>query len=118
MATTTSTTTTTAAAAAKAPAISTWVNDNHDVRAPVNYAPTEGKAFDSKALPPPTKYGEVVESSRMMTFYNARGKEDTFKLDVNGFEIHKLPPKERDISTDEKIVEEYYPETEELLKKL
>lgn len=52
-----------------------------------------------------------------MTFHNARGKEDSFELDKNGFEIVTLPDKERDISTDDRIKDEFYPEVEEIIKK-
>lgn len=51
-----------------------------------------------------------------MTFHNARGKEDAFKLDTNGFEIVTLPERERDISTDEKIKEEFMPEVVDVIK--
>lgn len=52
-----------------------------------------------------------------MTFQNARGKEDTFKLDANGFEIVTLPEKERDVSDDNKIKEEFLPEVIDVIKK-
>lgn len=52
-----------------------------------------------------------------MTFHNARGKEDSFKLDRNGFEIVTLPEKERDVTTDDKIKEEFMPEVMDVIKK-
>lgn len=52
-----------------------------------------------------------------MTFQNARGKEDSFKLDRNGFEIVTLPERERDISTDEKIKQDFMPEVVDVIKK-
>lgn len=52
-----------------------------------------------------------------MTFHNARGKEDSFKLDRNGFEIVTLPEKERDVTTDDKIKEEFMPEVIDVIKK-
>lgn len=52
-----------------------------------------------------------------MTFHNARGKEDSFKLDRNGFEIVTLPEKERDVSNDDRIKEEFMPEVIDIIKK-
>lgn len=52
-----------------------------------------------------------------MTFRNARGKEDSFKLDTNGFEIVTLPERERDISTDDRIKEDFLPEVIDVIKK-
>lgn len=52
-----------------------------------------------------------------MTFHNARGKEDSFKLDRNGFEIVTLQEKERDVSNDDKIKEEFMPEVIDIIKK-
>ncbi|KAI3390228.1 hypothetical protein diail_11843, partial [Diaporthe ilicicola] len=96
---------------------STYVNDHHDVKALVNYLPVERKEFGPDDLPVPKKFGDFIESSRHMTFHNARGKEESFELDRNGFEIVKLPEKERDISSDDKIKEEFYPEVVEIIKK-
>lgn len=53
----------------------------------------------------------------VVTFHNARGKEDSFKLDRNGFEIVTLPNKERDVSNDDKIKEEFMPEVIDVIKK-
>lgn len=55
--------------------------------------------------------------SCVVTFHNARGKEDSFKLDKNGFEIVTLPERERDISTDDRIKEDFLPEVIDLIKK-
>lgn len=52
-----------------------------------------------------------------MTFHNARGKEDSFKLDRNGFEIVTLEEKERDVTTDDKIKAEFLPEVMDVIKK-
>lgn len=52
-----------------------------------------------------------------MTIQNARGKEGSFKLDKNGFEIVTLPERERDVSTDEKIKEDFMPEVVDVIKK-
>lgn len=52
-----------------------------------------------------------------MTFHNARGKEDSFRLDTNGFEIVTLPERERDVSTDDRIKEDFMPEVIDVVKK-
>lgn len=97
---------------------SKWLNENHDVRALVNYFPDENRVYDDKSWPSPAKFGEWHTSSRFMTFHNARGNEDAFSLEKNGFEFFTLPVKERDVSDDEKIREEYLPEVAEVVKKL
>lgn len=96
---------------------STYVNDHHDVRALVNYLPLDKMDFGPDDMPAPKKFGEFIESSRYMTFHNARGKEDSFKLDRNGFEIVTLPEKERDVTTDDKIKEDFMPEVMDVIKK-
>lgn len=98
--------------------VSTWANPHHDVRAVVNYFPTEKKDYQVDEVKPPAKNGDVVPSSRYMTFYNARGKEDQFQLDRNGFQFHTLEDKERDVSTDEVIKAEFYPEVKEIIQKM
>lgn len=51
-----------------------------------------------------------------MTFHNARGKEGSFKLDTNGFEIVTLPEREWDVSTDDRIKEDFLPEVIDVVK--
>ncbi|KAM0820284.1 hypothetical protein AB5N19_06103 [Seiridium cardinale] len=45
------------------------------------------------------------------------GREDQFTLDKNGFQVHKHTSLEKYFLDDEKIKDEYYKETEQLLKK-
>lgn len=96
---------------------STWVNDHHDVRALVNYFPREEMEYDMEALPAPA-LGGFLPSSRQVTIYNARGKENAFKLDRNGFEFFTLPFKERNASTDEEITGNYYTELGGIMKSM
>ena len=50
---------------------------------------------------------------------NIRGKEDTVSLDTAGFQFYKIPTKYKgEFLDDEEIKREYYPECEELIKKL
>ncbi|KAG8167019.1 hypothetical protein KVR01_002708 [Diaporthe batatas] len=88
---------------------STYLNDRHDVKALVNYLPLDKMDFGPDDMPAPKKFGDFIESSR--------GKEDSFKLDRNGFEIVTLPERERDVSTDDKITEDFMPEIIDIIKK-
>lgn len=49
---------------------------------------------------------------------NLRGKEDSVKLDTAGFQYYKQPAKHTSFANDEEVVQEYYPESVELIKKL
>ena len=50
---------------------------------------------------------------------NIRGKEDTVSFDAAGFQFYTIPTKYKgEFLDDEEIKKEYYPEIEELLKKL
>ena len=50
---------------------------------------------------------------------NLRGKEDTVSLDTAGFQFYNIPAKYKGEFLDDKEIKgEYYPESEELLKKL
>lgn len=97
---------------------STWANENHDVKARVNYVSVESEISRPEDMAKPSGLGDFLPSSRYMTFHNARGKESSFEIDKNGFQFYTLPDKERDVSTDEKIKEEFYPEIEEVIKKV
>ncbi|KAJ7225128.1 hypothetical protein B0H12DRAFT_1240703 [Mycena haematopus] len=49
---------------------------------------------------------------------NVRGKEDAYLLDEAGFQFFHSPASHRSFSNDEEIKAEYYPESEELLKRI
>jgi len=50
---------------------------------------------------------------------NIRGKEDSISLDTAGFQFYTIPSKYKGgFSDDEEVKREYYPDTEELLKKV
>ena len=50
---------------------------------------------------------------------NIRGREDTVSFDTAGFQFYSIPTKYKgEFLDDEEIKREYYPESEELLKKL
>ncbi|KAF8333797.1 hypothetical protein F5887DRAFT_992612 [Amanita rubescens] len=57
--------------------------------------------------------------SHEMQVENIRGKEDTVSLDTAGFQFYTIPSKYKgQFSDDEEVNREYYPDTEELLKKV
>ena len=49
---------------------------------------------------------------------NVRGKEHTFNLDNAGFQFAHRPTKFKGFREDKKVVEEYYPESEAIIKEL
>ena len=53
-----------------------------------------------------------------VTVENVRGKEDQYSLDKSGFTFVKAESGLKDFTDDEKIAEEYYPESIELIKKI
>ena len=48
--------------------------------------------------------------------HDARGRENEFSLDQNGFQFVNWPSKEKEFDDDERIKAVYYPEVEEILK--
>lgn len=50
--------------------------------------------------------------------HDIRGSEDQYTLDTKGFQVVKHESKEKEFLDDEKIQQIYYPDTEELLKKV
>lgn len=53
-----------------------------------------------------------------VTVENVRGKEDQYSLDKSGFTFVKAESGLKDFTDDEKIAQEYYPESIELIKKI
>ncbi|KAI0357451.1 hypothetical protein OH77DRAFT_102370 [Trametes cingulata] len=94
----------------------------HDVSTTLNYyAPLD----DSTELPyfyawpqaerPRTNVGSEPHP---VVVHDARGHEDEYTLDDSGFQFVKWPSKETTFDDDERIKNEYYTETEELLNKV
>jgi hypothetical protein len=90
-----------------------------DVIANINYFPATG-------IPIPKSEWKVKylddndEFTRPMLIRDVRKANKTFDLDTNGFTFVTLPRKERvgRHSTEEDVKHEYYPELEQVLKKL
>ncbi|KAI0771220.1 hypothetical protein BD413DRAFT_476455 [Trametes elegans] len=64
---------------------------------------------------PPTNIGL---DPHPVLVHDARGHEEDFSLDKNGFQYVKWPSVEKEFDDDERIKEKYYPEVEEILKKV
>ena len=66
-----------------------------------------------------TSEGNFLNQTREVQVENIRGKEDSVSLDTAGFQFYTIPAKYKgEFLDDEEIKREYYPEGEELLKKL
>lgn len=69
--------------------------------------PPEGKPANNLGLDP-----------HPVTVHDARGREAEFGLDKSGFQFVTWPSVEKDFADDEAIKEKYYPEIEEILRKV
>ncbi|KAH5418594.1 hypothetical protein HBI23_153660 [Parastagonospora nodorum] len=94
-------------------------SNDGDVVADINYFPATGKPI-SKASWKPRYLGEPDQFTRSMTIRDARGKEEDFDLNMKGFTFIRLPPASRVTREDdeETVKRSYYPELEEIAKKL
>ncbi|KAI0357450.1 hypothetical protein OH77DRAFT_1422309 [Trametes cingulata] len=94
----------------------------HDVPTTLNYyAPLDGSDEPPYAYvqPPEGKPRSNVGSEpHPVVVHDARGHEDEFTLDKNGFQFVKWPSKEKTFDDEERIKTQYYAETEEILKKV
>ena len=90
-----------------------------DVVAPINYFPATGIPIPKSAWKTPF-LDDHNEHTRSMLIRDVRTSGRSFDLDTNGFTFVTLPPKDRvsRASTEEEVKCEYYPEVEELVKKL
>lgn len=94
------------------------------VTATVNYfgPPADGAKPYQAVVQEPGK-GQRLERNyaiekHQVDIENVRGREGEFTLDKNGFQFYRRAAKHTDFTDDDKIREEYYPESEELLKEL
>lgn len=89
----------------------------HDIVADINYFPSTGRPIETKEWK--TRYlGVRDDHTREMTIHDIRGQEQKFNLDQNGFQFISFPEKRRETREDEVIMKEYYPELEELARKM
>jgi len=92
---------------------------NTDVIANINYFPATGIPIPKSEWK--VKYlDDKDEYTRPMLIRDVRKADKTFDLDVNGFTFVTLPQKQRvdRHSSEEDVKREYYPELEEVVKKL
>ncbi|KAF7536040.1 hypothetical protein G7054_g4901 [Neopestalotiopsis clavispora] len=81
-----------------------YFKPNEDGSPPKPNIVGDPKAFDSPTSDHKTRITDIS------------GQEDNFSLDKNGFQIYRHVSQEKDFLNDKKIKEEYYQETEQLLK--
>lgn len=86
-----------------------------DVSADINYFRASGEVIEPSSWKP--RYlGVGDEYTKKMTIHNIRGIEQNFDLENNGFQFVKLSEKQRNTDDENVILEEYYPELEQLVK--
>jgi len=88
-----------------------------DVHTTLNYhKPNEdGSPPHPTYVDRPETYDRPFESFPIVV-KDVRGRENEYSLDSNGFQIYNHPSIERDFLDDEQIKNQYYKETEQLLK--
>lgn len=88
-----------------------------DVQTILNYhKPNEdGSPPQPTYVDRPETYDRPVDP-HPATIKDVRGRENDFSLDSNGFQFYKYPSVEKDFLDDEQIKDQYYKETEQLLK--
>jgi hypothetical protein len=92
---------------------------NTDIVANINYFPATGVPIPKSVWK--TKYlDDNDEHTRPMLIRDVRKADKTFDLDVNGFTFVTLPRKDRvgRGSSEQDVKQEYYPELEDVAKKL
>jgi hypothetical protein len=94
-------------------------SDSDHVVADINYFPALGMPIPTSAWKTPY-LGISNEFTRPMTIHDVRKSDQTFSLDINGFQFIKLPSRHRvSAADDEEIIKrEYYPELEQIAKEL
>lgn len=91
-----------------------------DVRTIVNYCrPHDKPSYYYVACEPPAGVPahNISNEPRSVIIRDARGKQDTFQLDVSGFQWLNHPSVEKEFVDEERIKTVYYAEVEEILKK-
>jgi len=97
------------------------VQVQHDVATTLNYYKPIGSEPPFNyvyPLPEGQLRSNVGSDVRPVVVHDARGKEEEFSIDTSGFQFVKYPSVEKDFTDDEEIKTKYYPEVEELLKKV
>lgn len=109
------------------PGVDTWVNYYKapaDVCIPSPCVALSTLTIDDLQGSPPELndlgllLGEKNMETRLMRIFDARGREHEFNLDDNGFQFAKLDSKVTDFSDKEYVKANYYPEVEDLVKRM
>ncbi|KAL1950715.1 hypothetical protein VTO73DRAFT_5839 [Trametes versicolor] len=93
----------------------------HDIPTTLNYyAPVGDEApYQYVQEPPAGKPSTNIGTDpQPVLVHDARGHESEFSLDQNGFQYVQWPSVESEFNDEERIKEKYYPEVEEILKKV
>lgn len=91
--------------------------DRDGIKGTINYvAPPTGLALYSYTGPTSKISTNVNLDPRNILIHNARGRENDFILDVNGFQFLKHTSTLTDFSNEYIIKKDYYPEVKQLLK--
>ncbi|KAI0632412.1 hypothetical protein C8Q77DRAFT_1218795 [Trametes polyzona] len=93
----------------------------HDVPTTLNYyAPVGDEAPFQYVTDPPEGRPQtnIGTDPQPVLVHDARGRESEFSLDKNGFQYVNWPSVESEFDDEERIKEKYYPEVEEILKKV
>ncbi|ESZ90872.1 hypothetical protein SBOR_8741 [Sclerotinia borealis F-4128] len=90
----------------------------HDIQGVLNYYldPEDGSPPEPNYVNKVTSYDRPVHSVEL-TVHDIRGSEDQYTLDTTGFQVVNHVSQEKDFVDEEKIKNDYYKETEELLKR-
>jgi len=93
-----------------------------DVQATLNYTlPShDGEPFWTLVLrpPPPEPWTNLIKDPRDIVIHDARGREEQFSLDHNGFQFLKYPSTVPDLFDERSIKKLYYPEIVQMLREL
>ena len=79
--------------------------------------PGDGKPPHQAFIDRPETFARPAETVTK-TVHNIRGQEDQYSLDKTGFQAVKHVSQEKDFLDEERIRNVYYPEIEELMKKV
>ena len=90
----------------------------HTVKAVLNHYLPPSKGGQAVYYPGTASDKRREHDPREVVITDIRGREEDFKLDVQGFQMAQQESKEKVFDDDARIREVYYPECEELVKEL
>ena len=90
----------------------------HNTYADFNYYPQDFPIPEPINVTKPSSFLKEPKDTRRMFVQDIRGNENSYSLDQNGFEIVHHLTEEKDFLDDDQIQKIYYPEIEELVKRV